>query len=656
MSRPAVLLTLLVLAAGLLCGASPALGGEIHRAIESGDVARVQQILQSDPGAVSQPDENQFRDLPIHVAAASGNVEIARLLLDAGADIDAGDSDNSTALGVAAMRKHGELVAFLIERGADVNRRDRKADCPLSFAVYGRDEAIIQKLLDAGADLYFRNPRGETLLHISAARGVRSLVEHLLDNGAEVDARSEQGTPLGYAAMQGHAEIVKLLLDRGASPNTGGPDAMSPLGFTTFRNQVECARILLETGAKVDQPGFGNNTVLLMAAENGSADMVKLLLAHGANVNHINDTGETALVHASAEGYADRVEALLAAKADPNLGADEGGRSALQLAALGGYLELARLLLASGADLNAPTPTGETPLQLARYYGHEDLAALFADKGAKSRSSKRTDRSLAALGKMGKEEAVVWFLGHSGWAVKTQNHLLVFDYFSPGENPTKPGLCNGHVNPTEIAGENVAVFASHSHADHFTPDVFGWREQVPDITYFLGLQPQNAPPYEFMPERMEKAFGDMKVTTIHSTDAGVGMMIEVDGVTIFHAGDHANGGKGLMDEFTSEIEYLAGKGVRPDICFMPIRGCSLGRPDEVKEGVYYALKTLSPKVFIPMHAGAQGNVYREFIDECQGTFKSIQMVAADNRGDHFVYRRGKIKDPKGADLRQARAD
>ena len=657
MFKPVALLTLLVLAAGLLCGASPALGGEIHRAIEAGDVARVKQILLSDPSSVSQPDENQFRDLPIHVAAASGNVEIARLLLDAGADIDAGDSDNSTALGVAAMRKHGELVAFLIERGADVNRRDRKADCPLSFAVYGRDEGIIQKLLDAGADLYFRNPRGETLLHISAARGVRSFVQHLLDHGAEIDALSADGsTPLGYAAMQGHAEIVKLLLDRGASPNVGGSDAMTPLSFTTFRNQVECARILLENGAKVDQPGFGNNTVLLMAAENGSADMVKLLIAHGANVNHANDVGETALVHASAKGYADRVEALLAAKADPNLGTDAGGRSALQLAALGGYVEVARQLLASGADLNAPTPTGESPLQLARYYGHEDLATLFADKGAKSRSSKRTDRSLDALGKVGKEEAVVWFLGQSGWAVKTQNHLLIFDYFSPGENPTKPGLCNGHVSPAEIAGEKVAFFASHGHEDHFTPAIFGWREQVPDVTYFLGLQPQNAPPYEFLSERMEQSFGDMKVTTIHSTDAGVGMMVEVDGVTIFHAGDHANGRVGLMEGFTSEIDYLAGKSVRPDICFLPIRGCSLGTPDEVKEGVYYALKALSPKVFIPMHAGAQGHVYREFIDECQGAFKSIQMVGADNRGDHFVYRRGKIKDPKGADLRQARAD
>jgi hypothetical protein len=126
-------------------------------------------------------------------------------------------------------------------------------------------------------------------------------------------------------------------------------------------------------------------------------------------------------------------------------------------------------------------------------------------------------------------------------------------------------------------------------------------------------------------------------------------------VTIFHPGDHANGRIGLMDEFTDEIVFLKERGIRPDICFMGIRGCSLGRPDEVKEGIYYTLETLEPKVFIPMHAGTQGHLYREFIEECQGQFASIQMVAAANRGDHFVYSKGKITDPKDLETHQARA-
>ena len=168
MIRPVVLLLAVVC---LFCCALPTLGGEIHEAIQADDVARVKQILAADPGAINERDDGRFRELPIHIVAATGNIEITRLLLDAGADIDAGDSDNSTALGVAAMRRQGELVTLFIERGANINHRDRKADCPLSFAVYGRDEAIIQQLIDAGADLYYRSPEGQTLLHHAAGRG-----------------------------------------------------------------------------------------------------------------------------------------------------------------------------------------------------------------------------------------------------------------------------------------------------------------------------------------------------------------------------------------------------------------------------------------------------------------------------------------------------
>lgn len=639
-----------------VCAALPVAAGEIHRAIEAGDVSLVKQILADDPNTINELDDGQFREPPLLVAAATGNIEIAQLLLDAGAFVDAGDSDNSTALGVAAMRQHGEMVAFLIENGADVNRRDRKADCPLSFAAYGGNEEILQQLIDAGADLYYRSPQGQTLLHVACQRGVTEFAKHLIENDADINARANDGgTPLGYAATGGNAELVSLLIENGAEVNPSEPGQMAPLDFTMWGNQVECARLLLENGAEVDHLVFADNTSLINATRNCSAEMVALLVEHGANVNHVNEEGGTALIKAVIGGYADRIEVLLDAGADPNLGTDEGGRTALQLAVLGGHTEAAELLIADGADRIVKTPQGESLLQLARYYGHDDLVPLVAPKGTRGGRTKAVDRSLAAFGNVGNEESVVWFLGHSGWAVKTANHLLIFDYFTEGEAPTEPGLCNGYVNPSEIANYKVEVFASHLHGDHFAPVIFEWSEQVPGATYFLGLRPrEETPPYEFMSERMTETYGGMKLTTIHSTDAGVGMVVEVDGLTIFHAGDHANGRIGLMDEFTDEIDWLAGQGIRPDICFMGIRGCSLGAPDEVKEGIYYTLEKLDPKIFIPMHAQAEGVAYREFIDECRKEFAGIQMVAPDNRGDHFVYDHGTIVDPKRDGSRQAR--
>ena len=182
-------------------------------------------------------------------------------------------------------------------------------------------------------------------------------------------------------------------------------------------------------------------------------------------------------------------------------------------------------------------------------------------------------------------------------------------------------------------------------------------EQIPGVEYFLGLRPRDqVPPFEYMEGRMEKSYGDIKLTTIPATDAGVGMVIEVDGLTIFHAGDHTNGKDGMMTEFSDEIDYLKNKEIKPDICFMVILGCSLGNPPQVRDGVIYTLETLKPKVFIPMHAQTREKDYRTFVDGIKGQFESIQMAVPGNRGDHFVYSKGKLTDPRGEARSRLTAD
>ncbi|MBU8922835.1 MAG: ankyrin repeat domain-containing protein [Bacteroidales bacterium] len=645
----------LTLIFSILALSLPLLAGDIHTAIQDGDVARVKAILKADPDAINESAENRFKELPIHMAAQTGNVEIARILIEAGADVDAGDSDNSTALGIAAMRKHIDMANFLLEQGANINHRDRKADTPLSFALYGSNEEMIQLLLDAGADLYFRSPEGETLLHRACQRGVLMMVEHLLESGADLDAQEQGGaTPLGYAALSTNADIVKMLLEKGADPNPPTKEGhASPLIFATWRDAVDCARLLLEKDADTEVRAHGGMNPLMNAADRCSIEMLDLLIEHGAKVNKTGENGETALMLAAANGKAEHVAALLKAGEKPDLGKDKGGRTALQLAAIRGYKDVADQLIEAGADIDNNGTCGTSPIQFAGYYGNTDVVDLLNSKGARS-GGKIADRSLAGIGKLGKKEAAIYFLNHSGWAVKTRNHLLIFDYFKNGEDPDQPGFCNGTVNPSEFADEKVVVFASHHHGDHYWPGIFEWSEQVEDITYFLGHQPTDTvPAYTFMPERMEEQFGDIKLTTIHSTDAGVGMLIEVDGLTIFHAGDHANGRIGLMGEFTDEIDFLEENCPRPDILFMGIRGCSLGRPDEVKEGIEYTLGKMKPKVFFPMHATADGEAYMEFIDSISSDFKKIQMVAPGNRGDHFIFKKGKIIDPRPFDTRLA---
>jgi L-ascorbate metabolism protein UlaG (beta-lactamase superfamily) len=206
----------------------------------------------------------------------------------------------------------------------------------------------------------------------------------------------------------------------------------------------------------------------------------------------------------------------------------------------------------------------------------------------------------------------------------------------------EPGLCNGHVNPKELAGENVMVFASHEHQDHFDPAILSWRAEIPEISYVLGCRPDSAPKYEFMGAREERTIDGVKITTIDSNDPGVGFWVEADGVTVFHAGDHANRWRDCSGPYREEIDFLAAKGIRPDIAFLPVSGCGFGDQETVKLGVYYVLETLKPRVFMPDHAGGGEFRYGEFVSACKNKFPATQMKAPQARGDRYRYRDGRV--------------
>ena len=158
----------------------------------------------------------------------------------------------------------------------------------------------------------------------------------------------------------------------------------------------------------------------------------------------------------------------------------------------------------------------------------------------------------------------------------------------------------------------------------------------------MGCEIDEAYPHVFIGPREDREIDGMKIHTIESNDTGVGYVVEVDGLVIFHAGDHANRHQDFSGPYKSEIEYLDSKGVRPDIAFMPISGCGFGDQVAVKMGVYYALETLKPLVFFPMHSGGWEARYHEFISEAKRQFPDIEMRAPKASGDRFRYRDGRV--------------
>jgi len=638
----------------LLTGAPALLAGEIHDATKAGEVAQVEALLRADSSLAGQPDAgSQYQDLPLHIAARHGHIEVARALLAAGAEIDGGDSDQSTPLDVAAISRQAEMVGFLVTAGADLNHRDNNGAYSLSFAVTAGDSACVQTLLDAGVDTENIRLAGDvTLLHLGARSGLAWLCEPLLDAGADVNVRSGRGqTPVFYAAGGTHPEMIDWLVERGADLAVKDNGGDSPLLTACWRERPESVRRLLHHEVDPDETDSHGWGPLFVVAVPATTETMQILIAAGCDVNRRGRGGWTALALAARQGSLENVELLLKAGACPSKAEDDFGRTPLHIAAVQGFGDVTKTLAAHGACCDARDYSGATAMELAAHHGQTGVVTcVAAATGEKINTSKTCQKSaacaqgkglacnagsLAAQPRPAAGEAVAWYCGHSGWAVLTHDHVLVFDYWERDRQPDEPGLACGCICPDELAGRDVVVFVSHHHGDHWWPGVMEWRAKVDDVTYVFGFEPENVEGYEFVVPREHYDFDGVKVTTTRSTDAGVGFVVEVDGVTVFHPGDHHNRAAELDGIYREDIDWLAAAGVRPDLCFLPMSGCGFGDLEPVHAGANYTLKVLQPAVFSPMHGGQNSRRYHDFVAERKDLFPDVKMVAVTDRGDRI---------------------
>jgi len=243
------------------------------------------------------------------------------------------------------------------------------------------------------------------------------------------------------------------------------------------------------------------------------------------------------------------------------------------------------------------------------------------------------------------KQAIIRYLGHSGWALKTKNHFLVFDYVESERKAPGESHHNEVLSLSELKGKKVSVFVSHEHSDHYSPAIFNWRKVIENINYVLGWKPDIEHSYVYMAPREKKSIDDLEILTIKSTDAGVGFLVKVDGLVIFHGGDHAYWG-GSMNSFAEEINYLAKAENEFDIVFLALTTGTGQRNESITKGIFYAIEKLQPKVMFPMHAGGREYLYREFAREVQKKKFRTKVCYSLGRGDEFIYRNGEIEERK----------
>lgn len=149
----------------------------------------------------------------LHFAAARGEAEKVRRLLDEGAVLNARNGKGRTPLYESAKRGHSQVVQLLLERGADVDAREARGFTALMAAV--RHGHIAELLLDGGADPNSRCGCGSTPLYHAVMAGDAALVRLLLDRGAKVNATVHGKTPLQLAEDREARDLAQVLRDHG---------------------------------------------------------------------------------------------------------------------------------------------------------------------------------------------------------------------------------------------------------------------------------------------------------------------------------------------------------------------------------------------------------------------------------------------------------
>jgi ankyrin repeat protein len=231
-------------------------------------------------------------------------------------------------------------------------------------------------------------------LHVAAQRGdVALAVALIMDDPSEVNVRDRDGaTPLSIAAQEGHVEMVRFLLEKGAAIDVRTNYRGAPLSTAAFYSSPTVVKLLQEKGP-VDAVGA---TPLYVAAQEGNVAVVKLLLEKGAAIEARADDGSTPLATAAQHAHLDVVQLLVEKGATVDT-KDNNGATPLARATQnsGGlvdrHLETAKFLLEKGANPDAlafgPYTHGKTVLQVAeeQAHGYREIAELLREAHTKQK-------------------------------------------------------------------------------------------------------------------------------------------------------------------------------------------------------------------------------------------------------------------------------
>ena len=438
----------------------------LHLATQAQDHEMMTLLLSYDRTDI---DTSSDTGTALMIAATQGDIKGMDIFLAHGGKIDAADIDGTTPLQAALFAQQYDAMTFLLERGADVAKgrsndenalhlaaqsNDTKALglllryaqgrgvntptstfklTPLHQAVRARADDTAKMLIEAGANPNIPDSQATTALHTAAKQNnVRMLYllaveagadinkvvnpckytalhtavfekqpeafDALVRYGADAHQKDDEGrTPLNIAGWNGCLPIVKIIMEATEpEPDTEALAAsrLHALYDAVFYEYKDVTQYLLDSKlVDLNRPTRAGDTVLMAALQNRQLDIAEDMLKAGAKPDTKNKTGNSALFMMASKGDAAAVALLLKYKADPNMAWDS--ETPLHSAVAQGHETVVPLLLAAGANPLTPDQYKRSAVDIARWKGRTNLVPVllaaekdYANRGQISRKPK----------------------------------------------------------------------------------------------------------------------------------------------------------------------------------------------------------------------------------------------------------------------------